>query len=147
MGYTTDFYGKFKLDAKLTPRLKKEILEFSETRHDEPGYPGIWCNWAPSSCGEYIEWNEAEKFYDYIEWLEYIINKFLKPNNYILNGTVEWKGEDDDDIGKIIVKDNQVSHRLATITYEDVDALLAENRKLKEELAEYILLAKTVSNT
>jgi hypothetical protein len=70
--------------------------------------PGLYCKWRPTDDGEGIEWDEAEKFYDYTEWLEYIINHFLKVWGYTLNGEVEWRGEDYDDVGKIYVKDNVV---------------------------------------
>ncbi len=50
----------------------------------------------------------GEKFYHYTEWLEYIIEHFLKPWGYVLNGSVEWRGEDDADLGVIYVHQNRV---------------------------------------
>lgn len=47
--------------------------------------------------------NTVEKFYSYVEWLVYIVNKVLKPAGYKLTGTVDWQGEDNDDIGIITV--------------------------------------------
>jgi hypothetical protein len=79
--------------------------------------PGLWCKWVPTEDGEGIEWSGAEKFYDYVEWLEYIIKNFLKPWGLTLNGEVTWEGEDNKDIGKIIVKDNRVTTKKAKITY------------------------------
>lgn len=70
--------------------------------------PSLWLEWIPTKDKQHIEWNGGEKFYDYIEWLEYIINKILKPKGYILNGRVEWDGEEEDDIGRIIVNDNNI---------------------------------------
>jgi len=79
--------------------------------HNKPpkGQPGLWCKWAPTEDGAGIEWNGMEKFYDYTEWLAYLIDHFLEPAGYVLNGEVEWQGEEPDDIGKLVVKDNQVS--------------------------------------
>ena len=70
--------------------------------------PGLWCQWTPSNDREGIEWDGGEKFYDYTEWLVYLIHKILAPNGYILNGTVTWQGEEVGDVGKIIVEDNRV---------------------------------------
>lgn len=79
--------------------------------HNDPpkNQPGLWCQWVPSADGEGIEWNGGEKFYYYVEWLNYIIKNFLIPWGLVLNGTVKWRGEDFDDSGKIIVKNNVVS--------------------------------------
>jgi hypothetical protein len=40
--------------------------------------------------------------------LVYIINKILKPNGYVLNGVVQWQGEEVGDVGEIFVEDNKV---------------------------------------
>lgn len=88
--------------------------------HNEPpdGQPGLWCKWEPSSDDKAIEWNEMEKFYDYVEWLNYLIFHFLKPWGYALNGEVEWNGEGREDIGKIVVEDNIVRALKGEIVYE-----------------------------
>lgn len=70
--------------------------------------PGLWNQWRPSDDGTNIAWDGGEKFYKYIEWLEYLITNFLEPWGYKLNGEVEWESESSDDIGKIVVTDNVV---------------------------------------
>lgn len=70
--------------------------------------PGLWCQWVPTEDGTALVWDEGEKFYNYIEWLEYIIENFMKPWGYTLNGEVLWQGEGFSDIGKIKVNDNNV---------------------------------------
>lgn len=85
-----------------------ECIGVSDYNKNPSTQPGLWCQWCPTDDGEGIEWNGAEKFYDYTEWLEYIINHFLKVWGYTLNGDVEWRGETSDDLGKIYVKDNVV---------------------------------------
>ena len=72
------------------------------------GQPGLWCQWIPTENGDEIIWDSGEKFYNYTEWLEYIINHFLKPWGYTLNGQVLWQGEDINDRGLLIVKNNVV---------------------------------------
>ncbi|MCI0455552.1 MAG: hypothetical protein L0Z62_01065 [Gemmataceae bacterium] len=73
------------------------------------GQPGLWCQWCPNKDGTAIVWDQGEKFYDYVEWLKYLIEHFLAPWGYVLNGEMEWQGEEDEDRGKLIVKDNDVS--------------------------------------
>ena len=41
-------------------------------------------------------------------WLRLLIEHYLAPRGYVLNGEVTWEGEDGDDGGTIFVKDNQV---------------------------------------
>lgn len=72
------------------------------------GVPGLWCDWAPDDLGLAIEWNGQEKFYDYQEWLQYIIDNFLGPWGYKLNGNVKWQGEDPADKGTISVVNNKI---------------------------------------
>jgi len=68
--------------------------------------PSLWCQWIPTEDGLEIEWDGGEKFYNYTEWIYYIINKILKPNGYTLNGSVRWRGEEFDDDGVMEVRDN-----------------------------------------
>lgn len=184
MGYTTDFYGEFRLDRPLTPEHKAYLEAFAGTRRMkrdaakasllpdpvreaaglpigedgayfvgsggyrgqdrddsivdyntpplQPTYdkyrpdfqaylaaeqqaiadgvcqPGLWCQWLPNEDGTAIKWDEGEKFYYYVEWLEYLIRHFLAPWGYTLNGEVSWQGEESEDRGVIYVKDNVV---------------------------------------
>lgn len=71
--------------------------------------PGLWCQWVPDDEGTYLQWDGNEKFYNYVEWIEYIVDKILAPNRYKVNGEVKWQGEDMDDRGKIIVVDNVIT--------------------------------------
>lgn len=77
--------------------------------------PGLWCHWVPTEEGTSLEWDGAEKFYDYVEWLEYLIKHFFTPWGRTLNGRVEWHGEEFEDIGIIRVKDNLVESKDAEI--------------------------------
>jgi hypothetical protein len=83
----------------------------SVLNHNAPpeGQPGLWCKWEPNKNGTAIEWDGAEKFYDYIQWIEYLIEHFLKPWGYKLNGKVNWNGENVGDLGTIKIKNNVVT--------------------------------------
>lgn len=73
------------------------------------GVPGKYCQWIPDETGTKIEWDQVEKFYDYIPWLKFIIRHFLQPWGYKLNGSVRWRGERPGDEGTIVVDDNVVT--------------------------------------
>lgn len=109
MGYTTDFAGHFELDKPLTVSQIETLKAFADERHDEPGFPGIWCQWVPSDDGTKLGWDGNEKFYNYGEWLCYLIQHYLDPWGLKLNGEVTWQGEDAGDIGMIRVVNNDVS--------------------------------------
>ncbi len=73
------------------------------------GVPDNWCQWIPNRPGTAIKWDGNEKFYSYDKWIKYLIKHFLAPWGYKLNGTVKWQGESEEDVGEIVVKNNQVT--------------------------------------
>ena len=81
------------------------IIDFNEPPTTQPS---LWNQWTPTEDGMGIEWDGGEKFYSYTEWLVYLINKILAPNGYILNGVVQWQGEENGDVGEIFVENNRV---------------------------------------
>lgn len=73
-----------------------------------PFQPGLWCQWIPSEDGTAIKWDGGEKFYNYVEWIQYLITHFLIRWGYTLNGEVLWQGEETGDLGKICISNNIV---------------------------------------
>lgn len=119
MGYSMLFDGMFTLNRPLTPEHKAILDELAQEEHvpgmngkplreARSGRPCVYCQWKPTPNGAAIMWDMEEKFYGWLEWLEYIIQRHLKPWGYILNGAVIWRGENGDDSGIIYVKDNRV---------------------------------------
>ena len=89
--------------------------------------PGLWCQWKINEAGQLV-WDEGEKFYDYVEWLKYLIANVFIPNGYTLSGSVIWSGEDAPDVGTIevdnnvvIVHEGQVSYKKQSKTVECFD--------------------------
>jgi hypothetical protein len=83
-----------------------DIISFN----DHPiGQPGLWCQWIPSEDDTAIAWNGGEKFYNYVEWLQYIVDQFLNRWGYTLSGSVTYQGEDPEDRGAIRVVDGVVT--------------------------------------
>lgn len=71
--------------------------------------PGLWCDFIISSDGKSIEWDQAEKTYDGEEWVRYLIDSFLTPNGYVVNGTINAYGEDSDDRWVMNIENNIVT--------------------------------------
>lgn len=92
--------------------------------------PGLWCQWVINEKDNCLEWDGGEKFYNYEEWLEYLIDNFFEPLGYVLNGDIEWQGEAYDDFGTIHVEDNIIymkeGVRTSAIRNIDTDDLIKE---------------------
>jgi hypothetical protein len=109
------------------------------------GQPGLWCQWVPSENRKEIEWNGGEKFYEYVEWIKYIIENFLKPWGRTLNGTVNWVGEDSDDRGKITIVNNIVSTSTAQDTENMLDVILEQKAVLPALIGLHPLLDEKIT--
>jgi hypothetical protein len=72
------------------------------------GQPGLWCQWVPNESGSSLQWNGGEKFHNFVEWLEYMIEHFLRPWGRVVEGRVEWQGDDDLDRGILLTHNNDV---------------------------------------
>lgn len=90
--------------------------------------PGLWCQWVIQD--NQLVWDEGEKFYYYEDWLEYLIDNFFEPFGYVLNGDIEWNGEDDDDFGIIHVEDNciEMKYGIRVMSMREIETedLIAE---------------------
>ncbi len=64
--------------------------------------------WRGNEDGQYREWDGSEKFYNYVEWLRYMIVNFFERWSVKLNGVVAFQGEERKDKGVIVVKDSVV---------------------------------------
>lgn len=80
--------------------------------------PSLWCGWIPSLDGLRIEWDGGEKFYHYVEWIEYLLNKVLLPRGYCLVGAVSWRGEDSEGLGATQISDAVVKAFKGEIVYK-----------------------------
>ena len=77
------------------------IINYNQPAENQPG---LWCQWVITDDGKYLEWDGGEKFYNYVEWLVYLIYHFIEPAGYTLNGKVERRGESWEDEGRIHVE-------------------------------------------
>lgn len=80
--------------------------------------PGLWCNWHVTRTE--LTWNEAEKFYYYVEWLQYLIKNFFDKWGVALDGAIQWQGENCTDRGTISVWGSKIHiHHDECDEYED----------------------------
>lgn len=84
---------------------EENIIDFNTPPKTQPT---LWCDFEPNEEGTAIQWNGKEKTYGDVEWISYLIKKILAPNGYVLNGEIEYQGEDTEDYGTIKVVDNEV---------------------------------------
>lgn len=93
-------------DGDSGQKREESILEYN---YPPDSQPGLWCQWIVSEDGTTLEWDGGEKFYEYVAWLEYLIEHFFNKWDVKLNGTVKWRGEDFEDMGIIVIADNKVT--------------------------------------
>ena len=79
--------------------------------------PGLWCQWRLDD-ETTLSWDGSEKFYNYIEWLQYLIAHFFEPWGIKLNGECFWQGEDNSDMGKIEITDNVINIYETEVEYK-----------------------------
>lgn len=79
--------------------------------------PKYICNWMVSNDGRKLKWNNQSEFIDYEDWLIFIINNYLKPNNIKLNGVISWFGVKNEDMGKIKIINNEIRIYKAVMSF------------------------------
>ncbi|TWU00589.1 hypothetical protein Pla108_15410 [Botrimarina colliarenosi] len=129
MGFSTIYLKPFRFDRVIDTEHAEVLFEFSDTEHeDENGEPGgdgkpptYYCQWIPTEDRAGLEWDKNEKFYHGKEWLEYLIERFIEPWGYKLNGEVPWYIDDFEQAGMLTVKDNIVSEEP-----RDIEAIKSE---------------------
>lgn len=70
--------------------------------------PGLWCQWTVDDAGLVLEWDGGEKFYDYIEWLDWMDRHLFKRWDRKLNGSVTWRGEEYSDFGEMEMRNGKL---------------------------------------
>lgn len=126
MGHETEFRGELKISPPLIEQHRKFLEEFTKARHEGGddisgdlnsiwhSLPSIWCPWELGDCPPWLEGVDClripkeGKHYAYIPWLQYLLNEFLIPNGYEVNGFVQWRGENYYDVGVIHLQANEL---------------------------------------
>ncbi len=159
MGYNSIFTGSFSLDRPLTDE-QYNTFKKSLDHHYISCSCGS-CNIHDSSCRWEIQEDQKSikyihKYYysfrrwHHIQWIHYIIDNFIHPWGYLLNGEVSWQvkyyeddnndDEDDnnddnkeEDQGFMIIENNQVN----IIKCSDCRNLRTEVKELQAQILTY----------
>lgn len=97
--------GEFSGQEGMFGAKVEDMLDLNQPPSDQPG---LWCQWVPSEDGTEIVWDGGEKFYDYQNWIVYIVKHFLEPWGYSISGSVAWEGEDPSDFGVLEINNNKI---------------------------------------
>lgn len=145
MGYNTRFNGRFDFvgDVPLNVIESMRSLEGVDTRDRMGTYPGCHCQWVLTNDNKGIKWDGEEKFYEWEEWLRWIIRQYLLPNGVHLKGRVTFQGEDVDDAGFIEVLEGSrvVVTKVAIVADEYAELKEFRDFVLQSEYKDEILLA------
>lgn len=96
--HKTGSKGYFKLNKRLSKYHKLYLKTFLEPSHlkqysvNDDRTPSMYCEWIFDPHGKRLAWNTAAANYEtYIDWLKYIMDNFLIPWNYTLNGNTKYQ--------------------------------------------------------
>jgi hypothetical protein len=86
----------------------KSIVDLNQP----PGsQPSLWCKWRVNDRGDRLEHNGGEKFDEYVEWLDYLVEHFFSPWGVRIDGSVKYGGDVPVDSGTIEIIDNRIEVR------------------------------------
>lgn len=71
--------------------------------------PSLWLQWNISPDGSKLVWDGGEKFYEYVPWLAYLYKQIIAPFGHRMSGVIKWRGEEFDDVGKIVVDQQYIT--------------------------------------
>jgi len=89
-----------------------------------------------------LEWDRGEKFYDYAEWLKYLIDTFLTPWGIELSGEVTWQGEEVGDVGVLSANGKEVSKRKLDRAGEEVPFSEIRGHEVNERFLRLYLVTR-----
>lgn len=150
MGYTTEFFGQLSLNKPADAGVRKTLAQLCDynpyqKESYDPALPKSYCKWILTDDGKGLVWNGEEKFYLYVEWLEYLIAEVFAPAGYRLSGELLAEGEEiEEDVSKIIVKDNVVTR--VVYSPKDIAAhLLQKEKQASTEVGTILFSSDVVS--
>jgi hypothetical protein len=73
--------------------------------------PSLWCKWRVNDRGDRLEHTGGEKFEQYVEWLDYLVEHFFSAWGIKVNGSVRYEGDVLLDAGTIEIINNRIEVR------------------------------------
>lgn len=146
LGNEAEFFLQPHNEVKYEKDDRLDMTSFNKRNgivdNNNPPYsqPSLWCHWIINKKGKLV-WSGAEKFYEYVEWLKYLIKNFFEPEGLVLSGRCFYFGERMNDWGYICVEDNRVekvpSNIVVTSPEEDMICIRMPD-VIKEELEKIV---------
>jgi hypothetical protein len=119
MGYTTDFEGSFTFTTPPPAETLLLLMDCYDAQEMPPGLtaapPEGYNQWQLTQGRRGLEWDGGEKFYHYVEWLQYLLDHVLQPVGVSLTGCVQYQGESIGDTGTLTVEEGRVVKRKAAV--------------------------------
>ena len=100
--------GAFEVDHLPPHEVSEEPLDVVDWNRPPPSQPFMWCDWEIDPLGGSLTVKRPRN-YRSIEWLEYIIWKFISPYHCVVSGTMTWRGEEVGDEGCLHVEGNTIT--------------------------------------
>ena len=145
MGYSTQFSGRFDFvgDVPLNVIESMNDILGVDTRDRTGTFPGCFCGWILTKDNKGLKWDGEEKFYQWEEWLNWIIRTILLPNRVNLKGHVTYQGDDVEDAGFIDVLEGcrVVVTKLPTVADEYAELKEFRDFVLNSEYKDELLAA------
>lgn len=147
------FHGNLGIDGEyFTPNptenengqnMDKSILEYSFPPSTQPR---LWCDWCiypeiknkdkSDKVSAYLAWDQSDKFYDYVEWLKYLIKHFFIPSGLSITGVILAIGEQIEEATYIIAKNNQIqTYNVCSTDIKNINAIYSGNSELINRIA------------
>jgi hypothetical protein len=122
MGYDVDYNGEVEVTPALAENdavILRAVVNREQTDETRPIFAAIAASAEPDLPGHegLLEVSEdrsrilpedGESRHGVRMWLRLLLEHFLVPRGYVLNGEIWWEGQDPDDRGCIFIKDDQL---------------------------------------
>lgn len=137
MGYTTEFDGHFTLTPPPPAEVVLQLMDLAGVcKQDELGdrsMPASYNQWELTRDRQHLQWDGGEKFYHYVEWLQWLMDHVLTPAGVTVSGTVDYSGEAVTDVGTLTIVDGVVVKQTKAVSNTQD---LAELQAFKEFVLE-----------
>ncbi len=119
MGYYTYFNGKFTLGTEAPQDVVDHVNQIENGQFETTGSPDSHSGWFMPDAST-LMMRDGGKYYDYTDWLRWLVDIIFKPFELTMVGEIEWDGEEPGDIGKIRIDGYDVTVLQGRVTYTEV---------------------------
>jgi hypothetical protein len=99
------------VDAEYFVDTEDEDESILDNNQPPGSQPSLRCQWRVNDRGDLLAHNGAEKFSEYVEWLDYLVRNFFLPWGIRVDGLVKYVGDELTDNGVIEIRNNIIEVR------------------------------------